>query len=47
LRVLHTPVTLGAEGLGDLHGERAHAARRAGDQDRLPWLHSGNFAQRL
>src|SRR6266566_7468231 len=30
---------LGAEGLGDLHGERAHASRRADDQHPLPGLH--------
>src|SRR6266498_2429029 len=29
---------LGAEGLGDLHGERPHASRRADDQDLVPWL---------
>ena len=30
---------LGAERLGDLHGEAAHAARRADDQHVLPGLH--------
>ena len=27
-----------AERLGDLHGKRAHASRRAVNQDPLPWL---------
>jgi hypothetical protein len=30
---------LGAEGLGDLHGERADASRCTDDQDLLPGLH--------
>jgi hypothetical protein len=36
LRVLHTPRDFGAEHLGDLHGERADAARSANDQQLLP-----------
>jgi len=36
-----------AERLGDLDGERAHAATRAVDQDSLPGLHSASIAQTL
>ena len=45
--MLHTPVTLGAEGLGDLHGERPHASRRADDQDLVPRLDPSVIAQTL
>jgi len=37
--VLHTPVTSAPERLGELHRERADAARRADDQHLLPWLY--------
>src|SRR5680860_812972 len=36
---------VGAEGLGDLHGERADASRRAVDQHRVAWLHLADVAQ--
>jgi hypothetical protein len=38
LLVLQTPMTLGPERLGDLHGVRAHASRRPVDEDLLPRL---------
>ena len=45
--VLHHAGHLGAERLGDLHGERAHAARRAVDEDLLPGLDLAVVAQEL
>ena len=38
---------LRAEGLGDLHGERAHAARRPVDEDLLPRLDLAVIAKQL
>ena len=38
---------LGAERLGDLHGERADATRRAVDQDLLSWLNPAIVAKEL
>src|SRR3954468_21482251 len=38
---------LGSEGLGDLHGEGAHASRRADDQHLLPDLDPSVVANRL
>jgi hypothetical protein len=34
-----------AERLGDLYGERAHATRRAVDQDMLSWLYPRHVTQ--
>jgi hypothetical protein len=45
--VLHTPVTSAPKGLGDLHGERPHASRRADDQDLVPRLDQSVIAQTL
>ena len=45
--VLRHAGDLGAERLGDLHGERAHAAGRAVDQDLLPGLDLAVIAQEL
>ena len=45
--VLHTPVTSAPSDLGDLHGERAHASRRAVDQDLLPRLNLSLVAKTL
>src|SRR5439155_27297131 len=49
---VHTPCAaytghVGAEGLGDLHGKRTHAPRRAVDQDLLPWLNPSFIAKAL
>jgi len=45
--VLHTPVTCAPKALGDLHGERPNASRRAYDQDALPRLDLPDVADAL
>ncbi len=45
--VLHAPVISAPGHFGDLHRERADAARRAVDQDLLPGPHPGLVPQRL
>ena len=46
-RVLHTPVTSAPSTLASWHGERAHAAGGAVDQNPLTRPHPGGVPQRL